>query len=360
MPNTRLPKRIICAFLPDEVGTQRPPGRLKGKWYRQTLVEALRAGGFALGAWMQLAAQHEGREWKLGTRKVAMWFKPIFPVPGDSPPDRSREVRKIMSRSTARPDKSFLAAVGAAQKWIWGRSDFEDVFAAVMSVEPWVSHLSHEMDLCLFRFVGMTAHARALDCGHLDEYVEALSNLLPQTQPVRRRLRAKQRRPEAFEKTETDVPPPPEPEVPRVRGRYWAERHHSNRDGAMYACPILGCQRKYTTQHGLGHRLILSHRSGTYREKGWDCPHCCRSFERESAITSHLKLHSPDASPYICPECGAYFPGRDSVRMHMSHAHPLNQDMLPITCSYCLRAGVENVFAHLHSFRMHLLRKHIQ
>ena len=26
----------------ESVGTQRPPGRLKGKWYRQTLVEAMR------------------------------------------------------------------------------------------------------------------------------------------------------------------------------------------------------------------------------------------------------------------------------------------------------------------------------
>ena len=348
---------------------------------------------------MQLAAKQEGRDWKLATRKVAMWFKPAFPVLGASPPDRSREIRKILGRSTAHPDKSFSAAVVIAQKWIsaqdtpaegffkleaegvggqslleafaseavsqygqdWGENDFDDVFSAVMSVEPRVTHMSHEMDLCLFRFVGMTAHAKTLSCGHLDEYLEALSNLMPQIRPVRRRLRVKQHRPEPFEKTAVDVEPPPEPVVNRVRGRYWAERHYDSRVGATYACPIPGCQRQYTTQHGQGHHRILSHRSGTYREAGWDCPHCCRSFERESAMTSHLRLHAPDASPYVCPECGAYFPGRDSVRMHMSNAHPLNHDMLPITCSYCRRdLGVEREFTHLHSFRVRLLREHIQ
>ena len=60
MPVNRLPKRILSAFLPDSVGTQRPPGRLKGKWYRQTLIEALRTGDIAMNAWMQLAAQNKG------------------------------------------------------------------------------------------------------------------------------------------------------------------------------------------------------------------------------------------------------------------------------------------------------------
>ena len=118
MPVNRLPRRILSAFLPDSVGTQRPPGRLKGKWYRQTLIEALRTGDIAMNAWMQLAAQNQGRDWKLSTRRVAVWFKPHRPKQGIEPPCRDRETKSILGPSPAVVDKSFAAAVVRAQNWI--------------------------------------------------------------------------------------------------------------------------------------------------------------------------------------------------------------------------------------------------
>ena len=60
MPQDRLPKQIICAFLPESVGTQRPPGRLKGKWYRQTLVEAMRVADIPITIWTQFANRNMG------------------------------------------------------------------------------------------------------------------------------------------------------------------------------------------------------------------------------------------------------------------------------------------------------------
>ena len=240
----------------------------------------------------------------------------------------------------------------------WASADFDDVFAAVMDTDPWEEHVVHELDLCL-RW-SLSAQALAAGLNHLSTRLEQQPLLLPDVRPARRRIRAKQTPPPAYDDSNNAHEPPPVPVVPRMRARYWMGKEYSNREGASFACPIAGCSRKYTTKSGLGHHLI-SHRGSTFRETGWDCPHCCRSFESESAMTNHIRLHDSNASPYICPECGAYFPDRDSVRMHMSSAHPLSHDMLPITCAYCLRDhGVEQVFMHLHSFRMHLLSEHIQ
>ena len=118
MPQDRLPKQIICAFLPESVGTQRLPGRLKGKWYRQTLVEAMRVAEIPLALWTQFANRNNGDDWRLATRKVALWYRPVRPRQSADIPNREAEVSKLLKKRTAHPDKSFAAAVRRAEEWI--------------------------------------------------------------------------------------------------------------------------------------------------------------------------------------------------------------------------------------------------
>ena len=226
--------------------------------------------------------------------------------------------------------------------------------------EPlWEPAITHELDLGLLPLIGLTAHKLATDGSHLSQQITTVRELSPPLLPIRRRLRHKQRCTEAFPARVAEVAENREPVV-RMRTKYWTPPVHENRVGAQFACQFPGCTRSYTTKSGLEHHVILKHTHGTYREKGWDCPHCCRSFERESAMTQHLRLHEPGASPFVCPCCQGFFPGRDTIRLHLAAAHKISAEDLPITCPHCLQQGSQNTFTSVREFVVHRLSAHVQ
>ena len=69
---------------------------------------------------MQLAAQNQGCDWKLFTRRAALWFKfkAHRPKQSAAPPCRDKKSKAILSRSPDIVDKSFAAAIARAQNWI--------------------------------------------------------------------------------------------------------------------------------------------------------------------------------------------------------------------------------------------------
>ena len=66
---------------------------------------------------MQIAVQNQGRDWKLFTRRVGLWFKAHRPKQSAEPPCRDSETKAILSRSPDIVDKSFAAAITRAQNW---------------------------------------------------------------------------------------------------------------------------------------------------------------------------------------------------------------------------------------------------
>ena len=162
-----MPKQIICAFLPDSVGTQRPPGRLKGKWYRQTLVEAMRVADIPITIWTQFANRNNGDDRRLVTRKVALWYKPMYPRQHADAPNFLRNARHIRTkvlqlryaeRMTGLRPKSLLRRGFSGLRMTmhqyhctplfepearaqfggdWFLEDFDDVFTRVMDTPFW-------------------------------------------------------------------------------------------------------------------------------------------------------------------------------------------------------------------------------
>ena len=58
MPESRLPKELLFAFLPPTLGQVRTPGRREGKWLQYEFIGDLRNAGIGTSTWLQ-AAQHE-------------------------------------------------------------------------------------------------------------------------------------------------------------------------------------------------------------------------------------------------------------------------------------------------------------
>ena len=55
MPDHRLPKQMMFAFLPPSIGTVRQPGRREGKWLQMEYVSDLRSNGIPLATWFHTA-----------------------------------------------------------------------------------------------------------------------------------------------------------------------------------------------------------------------------------------------------------------------------------------------------------------
>ena len=205
----------------------------------------------------------------------------------------------------------------------------------------------------------ITAYKLARDGSHLSSPIDDVRGLATPFVPIRRRMCHKQCRTAAFRLQAEEVAAPRAPVV-RRRTKYWTPPVHENRAGAEFACQFPGCTRGYTTKSGLGSHVVLKHTEGTYREQGWDCPHCCRSFERQSAMTQHLRLHDPGASPFVCPCCQGFFSGRATIRLHLAAEHKISATELPITCPHCLPHGLQNTFTSVREFVAHRLRDHVQ
>ena len=79
MDNDRMPKQNLFAYLPDDVGTARTPGRQGGKCLRETLANGLQAMGIPFIGWLHFAQQNNGKDWKSKTRELALWYPPVYP-----------------------------------------------------------------------------------------------------------------------------------------------------------------------------------------------------------------------------------------------------------------------------------------
>ena len=145
MPQDRSPRQIICAFLPESIGTQHLPGRLKGKWYCQTLVEAMRVAEIPLALWTQFAIRNNGDDWRLATRKVALRYRPMHPRPNADIPNKKAELGKILKKRTAHPDRIFASAVHRANDRITAQATEASGFLNLRT-----SMRQYHYRLCLF------------------------------------------------------------------------------------------------------------------------------------------------------------------------------------------------------------------
>ena len=81
--------------------------------------------------------------------------------------------------------------------------------------------------------------------------------------------------------------------APRVRTKYWNLRNISRSSqvgGGDFVCDFPGCGKCYTSKGGLSHHKLISHKVGTYRQAGFYCSLCPRSFESEMWLTRHTNF----------------------------------------------------------------------
>ena len=82
--------RKNCLFLPESVGAQRLSGAMNGKWYRQTLLEAMRVAEISLAFWTPFGNGNSD-DLRLATRRVALWYRPMHPRQNADIPNREAE-----------------------------------------------------------------------------------------------------------------------------------------------------------------------------------------------------------------------------------------------------------------------------
>ena len=88
MPSERLPKQMLFAFLPGDVGTPTQAGRRSGKWLSYEQVNGLESVRVPLHAWMHVARKNQGSDWRLIVYKAAPWFTPQQPTGRSVPPHK--------------------------------------------------------------------------------------------------------------------------------------------------------------------------------------------------------------------------------------------------------------------------------
>lgn len=135
--------------------------------------------------------------------------------------------------------------------------------------------------------------------------------------------------------------------VAPVKSKYWqnagAPRARDIADG-NFVCTIPGCGKRSSTQQGLSHHKLLTHREGTFTAGGFDCHLCPRSFDRGSARSRHLSWdHDACPRPYPCPVCSGVWPSRVTLLRHMSVVHPIREADLPVTCPLCVNTDLASV-----------------
>ena len=87
--NARLPKQMLFAFFPGNVGAQ--VGRRTGKWLAFDFVNDLEKAGIPISGWMQIARKNNGSEWRDKVFQIARSYTPKNPTSGQEPPDRKTE-----------------------------------------------------------------------------------------------------------------------------------------------------------------------------------------------------------------------------------------------------------------------------
>ena len=235
MDNSRLPKRMLFAFLPAGQGERRLPGRSAGKRLRDGFIESMRAAGLSETGWLQQACLDDGQHWKLATRAVALWFRPVQPGPRQTVPDRNKEASQILARPFNKPQKvvtnqwdsaqrrvsgselrfvkweasqedlpATAQVVGAARKLLgreWFMLPEQDVLDALMATEPWLTQIVTSSDLVLLALMLQT------ESRMLRQNVSALVLSPGPPPPVRTKMVGKQTRPPGYFGVEGSVGP---------------------------------------------------------------------------------------------------------------------------------------------------------
>ena len=392
MDNDRMPKQALFSFLPEGIGTARAVGRQRGKFLRDAFANGIQQMNVPLTGWLQFAQQNAGEDWKRKTRELAVWYSPLPPKGHIAPPDRSHELAAILRAPIPKVRKGWRGELEAAHALFesevsretsflrlelqlpqpiwdeiaikaetlmgpdWLRLDAEEVAATLLEQHSeWEQMLVDLSDANLFQMSVITAQAILLKREVLAVHPMERSPLPPV--PKKTRLNAKSERPPAYFHPDPATEPAAESSTRTVE-KYW---HRGPIQGAQegdYECPFEGCGRKFPNKAGLSKHLLFTHREGTYRDRTWDCPFCPPTFELESGLTKHLPLHEPDAVSFTCCECYAVFPGRDSVRMHINHAHSAYQLSFPLSCPHCVPPE-SFVSKSPHQYILHRLRKHV-
>ena len=84
MPDHRIPKQMMFAFLPPSIGTVRQPGRREGKWLQMEYVSDLRSNGIPLATWTHTA--RNSLHWRQTVFQSAPFLHPHWPRRGCEPP----------------------------------------------------------------------------------------------------------------------------------------------------------------------------------------------------------------------------------------------------------------------------------
>ena len=359
---------------------------------------------------MQFANLNHGKEWGNKVASIGRWYKPYGIRAGKTCPDRTQEKEEATWKRLRTRKKSFAEQRLDAAEMIaeikgqgsdlmvtefkngegdvmvqtfiadakavcgddWFEQVLDDVIVEVASLQNWDGVIQDEGGLFLFQLIASSAYMRE-NCSREHAVDLPTVCVFGAGGDVRKRISSKRQRPFSYAcPQETD--PNDEDNVVsdakvRVRSNYTVKRvvvdegkQEEAPDGSWFCCTIGTCKKRYTTKIGLSHHVLLSHRQGTFREGGWDCTVCPRSFDREKAITEHRRLHEPGATAYVCPDCKAFFPGPASARMHINASHSAFSETYPITCRYCEADGIHPVpvFHTARQYSLHKLSVHVK
>lgn len=391
MPDYRIPKRVLFGVLPTEVGQARQPGLKAGKRLRDAFAKDLNSAGIDRQGWLQFANSGEGAAlWKHKTACVALWHKPLAVVPNAFPPRRTvpvpgkvvntkkrighahrllQAVDKISSEFA--PGCAFIRMeleaggrerlVVRIKEEVCTRGDADpDLTLEELCcdmVESMFMEADTEGDLAMFRLLVATV-VLSQQGGLAETVVNVHTGVTP------RRVSRKQRPPAWYVKRQADAKAILDGTAPpRVRTKYWNLRNISRTtdvEDGEFECDFPGCGRRYTTKGGLSHHKLISHKVGTYRQGGFDCDLCPRSFEREMWLTRHKNYDHALLIPFKCPFCQGLWPGAPSLRMHIAADHRLEEKDFPAPCSLCVQSGQpSDIFKSVHHFKYHLKRFHL-
>ena len=370
MDNGRLPKQMLFAFFPGNVGTPTQPGRRTGKYLAFDIVNDLEKAGVKVCGWMTKARRNEGAEWRQVVFRAAPWFRPKQPKFGHPPPARDIEgcrpnkarskkqafQTSVVAAQTAfsqfEGESGFLrceARLGGRENLIcalrealkselgeaWNRLPAQEAAEAVIHLPDWDDCLNLSVDLGL---LVMSIDAAMKDQGEWPAQPPCVGLTHKKPGVTRHRLYFKQARPACYLPSQ-EVPTHGFSSGVKVTLNRGVRRLRQHEHGD-FVCSI--CGRKYPTKRGLAGHVELTHTEGTFREAGFQCELCPRIFDRLSARTLHYtRDHVLGSRALSCPYCKAVFPGHPMMRLHIAESHQ-NETGFPMPCPLCVNAGAEN------------------
>ena len=402
MAPERLPKQMLFAFLPGDVGAPTKPGRRTGKWLSFDFVNDLELVAVPKLEWLHMARKNGGANWRQIVFQAAPWHQPknpFKPLPElGQTAAKSKNLRPHEPRAAfwqlvqrqqavlqeAKVSSGFLSMElkhggettfrKAVATWLetngpdnWWDTETRELLQFVTEHEPWVDVLEVEVDLGLFLlFLRTIQHQKTLTEALATQTKTNLVNT-----SVKRRLYFKQARPACF----------PDPEGPgraqaQEQDPEWAVQRMTKgmktpksrqtvsstiHEEGNYKCAI--CKRVFPTKLGLASHIQATHTTGTFREEGFQCALCPRLFARQNKLTQHYRRDHIENSPaLVCPHCRSVYPGEPMLRLHIAEAHEIPSDAFPAPCPLCRSRGDPNPvqISNVLTFKRHRTAEHLR